>query len=314
MREDIATSTSPLLKWRSWYSSKGGQRLLVPIVFLFPSLLIYVVFVIGTMVYSLVLSFTNWDGISRTFNFIGLVNYFKLFNDAQFYNAIKNNLIWVVISLLLPMFLGLLLAVLIDRQIRGENTFKSIFYLPMTISFVVIAVIWSWVYEPNLGILNTFLRAIGLGFLSRAWLANQSTALFSIIIAASWQLTGYSMVLFLAGLRNISPELIEAAKLDGANSWQSFWHVIFPMLRSVRTVVIGTILINSFRVFDLVFAMTKGGPGNASNVLAMFMYREAFLKYRMSYGSTIAVIQFVIILIIMVMYLRRAMKAEEEVY
>jgi len=108
MREDITTSTSPLLKWRSWYSSKDGQRLLVPIVFLFPSLLIYAVFVIGTMIYSLVLSFTNWDGISRTFNFIGLVNYFKLFNDAQFYNAIKNNLIWVVISLLLPMFLGLL--------------------------------------------------------------------------------------------------------------------------------------------------------------------------------------------------------------
>jgi len=185
---------------------------------------------------------------------------------------------------------------------------------PNVFRLIVIAVIWSWVYEPNLGILNTFLRAIGLGFLSRAWLANQSTALFSIIIAASWQLTGYSMVLFLAGLRNIPPELIEAAKLDGANSWQSFWHVIFPMLRAVRTVVIGTILINSFRVFDLVFAMTKGGPGNASNVLAMFMYREAFLKYRMSYGSTIAVIQFVIILIIMVVYLWRAMKAEEEVY
>jgi len=314
MREDIVTNTSPLLKRRSWYSSTGRQRLLVPMVFLFPSLLIYAVFVIGTMMYSLVLSFTNWDGISRTFNFIGLVNYFKLFKDVQFYNALKNNLIWVVISLLLPMFLGLLLAVLIDRQIRGENIFKSIFYLPMTISFVVIAVIWSWVYEPNLGILNTFLRAIRLGFLSKAWLANQSTALFSIIIAASWQLTGYSMVLFLAGLRNVPPELIEAAELDGASSWQSFWHVIYPMLRSVRTVVIGTILINSFRVFDLIFAMTKGGPGNASNVLAMFMYRESFLKYRMSYGSTIAVIQFIIILIIMVVYLWRAMKAEEEVH
>jgi len=212
------------------------------------------------------------------------------------------------------MFLGLLLAVLIDRQIRGENIFKSIFYLPMTISFIVIAVIWSWVYEPNLGILNVFLRAVGLGFFSKAWLANQNTTLFSIIIAASWQLTGYSMVLFLAGLRSIPPVLIEAAKLDGASSWQSFWHVIFPMLRSVRTVVIGTVLINSFRVFDLVFAMTQGGPGGASNVLAMFMYQEAFWKYRMSYGAAIAVMQFLIILIIMVVYLWRAMKAEKEVY
>lgn len=314
MREAVVTNTNPLLKRRSWYSRIGRQRLLVPTVFLFPSLLIYAIFVLGTMIYSFVLSFTNWDGISRTFNFIGLVNYIKLFNDTEFYNALKNNLIWVVISLILPMFLGLLLAVLIDRQIRGENIFKSIFYLPMTISFVVIAVIWSWVYEPNLGILNISLRAVGLGFLSKAWLANQSTALFSIIIAASWQCTGYSMVLFLAGLRNIPPELIEAAELDGASSWQSFWHVIYPMLRSVRTIVIATIIINSFRVFDLVFAMTKGGPGTASSVLAMFMYREGFLKYRMSYGSAIAVMQFFIILIIMIVYLWRSMKAEEEVY
>jgi len=314
MRKANENNSGPLLKWKNWYSSIDRQRLVVSAVFIFPSLLIYAVFVLSTMIYSLVLSFTDWDGISRTLNFIGLVNYIKLFNDTQFYNAFKNNLIWVVISLILPMFLGLFLAALIDRQIRGENIFKSIFYLPMTISFIVIAVIWSWVYEPNLGILNTFLRAVGLGFISKAWLANQNTALFSIIIAASWQLTGYSMILFLAGLRNVPPELIEAAKLDGANAWQSFWHVIFPMLRSVRTVVIATILINSFRVFDLVFAMTQGGPGGASNVLAMFMYQETFWKYRMSYGSTIAVIQFIIILIIMIVYLWRSMKAEEEIY
>ena len=314
MRKATGINASSLLKQRSWYSRIDRQPLLVSTIFLLPSLLIYALFVLGTMIYSFVLSFTNWDGISRTFKFIGLINYIKLFNDTQFYNAFKNNLIWVVISLILPMFLGLLLAVLIDRQIRGENIFKSIFYLPMTISFIVIAVIWSWVYEPNLGILNVFLRAVGLGFFSKAWLANQNTTLFSIIIAASWQLTGYSMVLFLAGLRSIPPVLIEAAKLDGASSWQSFWHVIFPMLRSVRTVVIGTVLINSFRVFDLVFAMTQGGPGGASNVLAMFMYQEAFWKYRMSYGAAIAVMQFLIILIIMVVYLWRAMKAEKEVY
>ena len=122
------------------------------------------------------------------------------------------------------------------------------------------------------------------------------------------------MILFLAGLRNIHPEIIEATKIDGASNWQSFWHVVYPMLRPVRTVVIGTTLINAFRVFDLVFAMTKGGPGGASNVLAMFMYQESFLKYRMAYGSAIAVIQFLIILIIMIIYLQRATKAEEAIY
>jgi multiple sugar transport system permease protein/raffinose/stachyose/melibiose transport system permease protein len=310
----MVTGENPLLSRKAWGSSLKIQRVIVPLSFLFFPLLIYGVFVLGTMVYSFILSFSNWDGVARTFKFIGFTNYIKLFNDAQFYNALKNNIIWVVISLAIPMFLGLLLAVLVDRKIRGENIFKSIFYLPMTISFVVIAVIWSWVYEPNMGILNTFLRAVGLGFLAKAWLASKTTVLYAIIIAASWQLTGYSMILFLAGLRNIHPEIIEATKIDGASNWQSFWHVVYPMLRPVRTVVIGTTLINAFRVFDLVFAMTKGGPGGASNVLAMFMYQESFLKYRMAYGSAIAVIQFLIILIIMIIYLQRATKAEEAIY
>lgn len=309
----MAAKVSPLSNKRVWYSNPRVQRAFVLLFFLFIPLLLYGTFVLGTLVYSFVLSFTNWDGLSRTFKFIGFTNYIKMFNDAQFYIALKNNLIWVIISLAIPMFLGLLLAVLVDRNIRGENIFKSIFYLPMTISFVVIAIIWSWVYEPNMGILNTFLRAAGLGFLAKAWLASKTTALYAIIIAASWQLTGYSMILFLAGIRNINPEIIEAAKIDGANNWQSFWRVVYPMLHSVRTIVIGTTLINAFRVFDLVFAMTKGGPGGSTNVLAMLMYQESFLKYRMAYGSAIAVIQFLIVLIIMIIYLRRANRVEEAI-
>ncbi|MCL5986452.1 MAG: sugar ABC transporter permease [Actinobacteria bacterium] len=314
MKTAMISQVIPLSNQKVWYSNARMQRAIVSTSFLFIPLLIYGIFVLGTMVYSFILSFSNWDGVARTFKFIGFTNYIKLFNDAQFYYALKNNFIWVIISLAVPMFLGLLLAVLVDRNVRGENIFKSIFYLPMTISFVVIAVIWSWVYEPNMGILNAFLRAVGLGFIAKAWLASKTTALYAIIIAASWQLTGYSMILFLAGLRNIHPEIIEAAKIDGASNWQSFWHVVYPMLRSVRTVVIGTTLINAFRVFDLVFAMTQGGPGSASNVLAMFMYQESFWKYRMAYGSAIAVIQFLIILIIMIIYLQRATKAEEAVY
>jgi multiple sugar transport system permease protein/raffinose/stachyose/melibiose transport system permease protein len=314
MRTAVTNSESSLPGRKIWRLSAKMQHVITPIVFLFIPLLIYGTFVLGTMVYSFVLSFTNWDGVSRTFKFIGFTNYIKLFNDLQFYNAIKNNIIWVLISLTIPMFLGLLLAVLVDRKIRGENIFKSIFYLPMAISFVVVAVIWSWVYEPNMGSLNIFLRAIGLGFFAKAWLASKTTVLYAIIISASWQLTGYSMILFLAGLRNISPELLEAAKIDGASDWKLFWHVVFPMLRSMRTVVVATIIINAFKVFDLVFAMTKGGPGGSSNVLAMFMYQESFLKYRMGYGSAIAVIQFLIVLIIMIIYLRGATSAEEELY
>jgi len=273
---------------------------------------VYLVFTFGTLIYSFILSFTDYDGLSKNFNFIGFTNYIKLFKDATFYNALKNNIIWTVISLIIPMFLGLFLAVLVDRKIRGENIFKSIFYLPQTLSFVVIGVIWSWVYEPTKGIINSTLSAIGLGSLAQQWIGNPKLTIYSLVLTGAWQITGYTMVLYLAGLRSISQDVIEASRIDGANSWQSFWYVIYPMLRNIRTVVIATIIINSFKVFDLVFTMTQGGPGEASNVLALFMYKEAFWKFKMSYGTTISVIQFLIILIVMVVYISRTIKQEGE--
>ncbi len=289
-----------------------GERVISPILFLLPSLSIYLVFTFGTLIYSFVLSFTNYDGISNDFNFIGFTNYIRLFKDATFYAALKNNIIWAVISLIIPMFLGLFLAVLVDRKIRGENIFKSIFYLPQTLSFVVVGVIWSWVYEPTKGIINSTLTSLGLGALAQNWIGNPKLTIYSLVLTGAWQMTGYTMVLYLAGLRSISQDVIEASRIDGANSWQSFWYVVYPMLRNIRTVVIATIIINSFKVFDLVYSMTSGGPGEASNVLALFMYKEAFWKFKMSYGTAISVIQFLIILIIMVVYLTRTIKQEGE--
>lgn len=293
--------------------SNISEKVITPVMFLLPSLSIYLVFTFGTLIYSFILSFTDYDGLSASFNFIGFTNYIKLFKDATFYTALKNNIIWAVISLIIPMFLGLFLAVLVDRKIRGENVFKSIFYLPQTLSFVVIGVIWSWVYEPTQGIINSTLSAIGLDSLAQQWIGNPKLTIFSLVITGSWQITGYTMVLYLAGLRSISQDVIEASRIDGASSWQSFWHVIYPMLRNIRTVVVATIIINSFKVFDLVFTMTQGGPGDASNVLALFMYKEAFWKFRMSYGTTISVIQFLIILIVVAVYLSRTIKQEGEV-
>jgi len=292
--------------------SNRGEKIITPILFLSPSFLLYSVLTIGTLFYSFALSFTNWDGLTKNFKFIGFGNYIKLFHDAIFYNALKNNVIWAVISLLIPMFLGLFLAVLLDKQIRGENFFKTIFYLPQALSFVVVGVIWSWVYSPDLGIINSTLKTIGLGFLSRNWIGDPHLTIYSVIVAGAWQITGYSMVLYLAGLRGINQEIIEASKIDGANSWQSFWYIIYPMLKNVRAVVIATIIINSFKVFDLVFTMTQGGPGEASNVLALFMYKEAFWKFKMAYGTTISVLQFLMILIVVVTYLWRSMIGESE--
>ncbi|MBN2072564.1 MAG: sugar ABC transporter permease [Actinobacteria bacterium] len=290
-----------------------GEKVITPIIFLLPSLSVYLVFTFGTLIYSFVLSFTDYDGLSSRFNFIGLANYIKLFKDATFYIALKNNVIWAAVSLIVPMFLGLFLAVLVDRKIRGENIFKSIFYLPQTLSFVVIGVIWSWVYEPTKGIINSTLSAIGLDSLAQQWIGDPGLTIYSLVLTGAWQITGYTMVLYLAGLRSISQDVIEASRIDGANNWQSFWYVVYPMLRNIRTVVIATIIINSFKIFDLVFTMTQGGPGEASNVLALFMYKEAFWKFRMSYGTAISVIQFLIIFIVVAVYLSRTIRQEGEV-
>ena len=194
--------------------------------------------------------------------------------------------------------------------IKGETLFKTIIYLPMTFSFVVVGLIWSWIYLPQAGMLNLALDKLGLGFLKHAWLGDPHTALYAIIAAASWQQTGFAMVLYLAGLRGIPPRIIEAAEVDGANGWQRFWRVIFPMLRSTNAVVISTTVINSLRVFDIVYITTQGGPNRASDVLGTLIYRELFWNFRVGYGSALSVILFLFTLVVIVFYFRTMIRKE----
>ncbi len=271
---------------------------------------IYLLVIIVPFFQSFHLSLTDWNGISEHFNFVGLSNYLMVFSDPAFSNAVIHNFIWVVMYLLLPTSLGLVLAVLLDKKIRGAVFFKSVIYLPMIFSYVIAGMIWTFIYEPRLGIINLALEATGLQQYARAWIADPDTALFSVIVAASWQHTGLCMVLFLAGLQGVRSDLVEAAEIDGCNRAEVFFFVVLPQLKNTTIVVVSLTIINALKSFDIVYIMTRGGPFRSSEVLTTLMYREAFWNYRMGYGSAIANMLFFMVLVMIVIYFRSAMGRE----
>lgn len=284
------------------------KKQLVAWQFLALPLFMYTAIIIVPFAQSLYFSVTDWNGLSKDFNIVWLENYRKVFTDPAFGNALIHNFIWVVVFLLLPTTLGLLLAMLMDKDLPGSVLFKSIIYLPMIFSYVIAGMIWTFIYEPRLGILNLFLRAIGQDQLATAWLAKPHTALIAVIVAAAWQHTGLCMIIYLAGLKGVRTDLLEAAKIDGCNSRQLYWHIVLPQLKNSTIIVVSLTIINSLKSFDIVYIMTKGGPFRASEVLTTLMYREAFWNYRMGYGSAIANMLFFLILILIVLYLRMLQK------
>lgn len=287
------------------------KRWWVPYAFLVLPLTFYAIWVIIPIFRTFLYSFTDWDSISPTFNFVGLENYKELFKDYYFLLSLKNNFYWMIGFVLISIPLGLGFAMLMDQKYPGHKVFKSLVYLPMTLSFVVIGQIWSWILEPRNGALNTFLKTIGLGALAKPWLSDPNIVTFSLIAAALWRQVAYAMILFLAGLQGVSKEHVEAAYVDGANAFQRFWHVILPELRPATVIAITVNIIDSLRAFDIVFVMTRGGPFYSSSVMANYMYVQAFHNYKMGYGSAIAVIQFLITLVFIIAYLLNVLKKEE---
>jgi multiple sugar transport system permease protein/raffinose/stachyose/melibiose transport system permease protein len=210
-----------------------------------------------------------------------------------------------------PTALGLGLALLIDSRIPGGPVFKSIFYLPICLSAVVVGQIWVWIYQPDWGLLNTVVEAVTGENFNYAWLAKPDSALWSVILAWSWQQTGLSMVIFLAGLTTIPEELLEVCEIEGAKVFQRIRLVVIPLLTPATVVVIALNVINSLKGFDILYTMTGGGPFNSSDTLAMHMYNESFKKYLMGYGSAISVVLFLIALTIIRIYFRQLRKVDE---
>lgn len=356
----------------------------VPWAFLAIPLVLYGIWVIYPVIQTFSVSFTQWDGMSAKKTWVGFSNYSRLFGDSTFWKSLKNNFYWLIMFIAIPIPLGLGIAMLFDIKLPGGKIFKTLFYLSMTLSFVVIAQIWSWIFEPKNGALTMTFKALGFENLAQIqqmlldallfvaipvvlslvvgywvnkhwdirkpsrrwavtfacmasllvvaflvsrfwhpqinasrfarrgfpWLSDPDFVTFSLIFAAIWRQIPYVMVLYLAGLKNVPPQLVEASIVDGANWGQRFWHVILPMLKPATVIAVTISIIDSLRAFDIVYAMTQGGPFNSSSVLANFMYIESFNNYQMGYGSSIAVIQFLITLGFIVAYLNNVIKSE----
>jgi raffinose/stachyose/melibiose transport system permease protein len=274
--------------------------------FLLPALSIYLVFLVYPIVDSLWVSLHEWDGLSPTWTFVGLANYRRLFlEDPVAWQALRNNVIWVAFKLLVPTVLGLLLAVALNRAIAGRTILRAIFYAPGVLPLVAVGIIWAWIYNPNFGFLNELLKMAGFGWLARGWLSDYSTALPAVMITSIWYGTGFPMVLYLAGLQGIPEEQYEAARIDGASPFQSFRYITLPWLRETHVVVITLAVISSFRVFDIVYTMTNGGPGRETQVLALWMYQNTFQYSHAGYGSALAWAIALISLVVTIPYIRR---------
>jgi len=272
-----------------------------PQLFLAGPVTLYIIWIIGPMIATAYIAFTNWDGVADA-KWIGLQNFERLFSDGNFLTAISNNIRWLLFFLVIPTSMGLAMAMIFNSNFPGSRILKIAFYSPLVLAGTVIGVIWEAMYRPDDGLINSFLHLIGVTD-TPGWLADRSLVLWCIIFAASWRQVGYVMILYLAGLKGLDVTLIEASTVDGANSWDRFRFVIFPLLGPVTVVVMVISVIDSLRAFDLVAIMTRGGPANSSEVLANFMYIQAFNNYRMGYAGSIAVILMGLMLIFIVPYL-----------
>ena len=274
-------------------------------------LAVFAAFVIWPLASSFYYSFTNWNGFNPDYDYVGFDNFLKIYTDKLFLNAAINTALWIVAAIVVPTVLGLALALLIDSRIPGGSVFKSIFYLPICLSAVVVGQIWVWIYQPDWGLLNTVVEAVSGEQFNYAWLAKPDSALWSVILAWSWQQTGLSMVIFLAGLTTIPEDLLEVCEIEGAKVFQRIHLVVIPLLAPATVVVIALNVINSLKGFDILYTMTGGGPFNSSDTLAMHMYNESFKKYLMGYGSAISVVLFLIALTIIRLYFRQLRKVDE---
>jgi raffinose/stachyose/melibiose transport system permease protein len=267
-------------------------------VFILPALVMYAIFFVNPFVTSIYYSLTSWNGYDPVNKFVGLQNYARLLHDPMVWLALSHNLIWIAVGTIAPIIIGLPLAVLLSNIKHGRLIFQTAYFLPYVLSGVLIGVIWGWIYNPVFGLLNYVLSSIGLGALGRGWLGDPNLALYAVLVAAVWGYFGFCVVIFMAGLQNLNLDLIEAAKIDGANSGQQFFFVIIPQLRNVLNLVIVYTMIGGFNVFDIIRIMTLGGPANHTEVIATYNYNISFQQFDVGYGTTLSLLMTVLCLII----------------
>ena len=299
-----ATSVAPLTWWRR------HQRGLAPWIFLAPALLMFTVYVVLPIFESIGISFQDWDGLGEP-TFVGLNNYRELMTDPDFFVSLKNNIIWLV-GFLLAVPVGLGLALFLNQTVFGIRAIKSMFFFPFVISQVVIGLVFTWFYNPANGIVGHLFGLFGMDPI--AVLADERYVTYGIVVAGLYPQVAYCMILYLTGLNSIRPDLIEAARLEGAKGWAMLWNVVLPQLRPATFIAVVVTIVGSLRSFDMISIMTSGGPYGTSRVLAYYMYEKALSEYgyRMGYGTAIATVLFAIMLVYILFVLYRIYQQEKE--
>lgn len=276
---------------------KQGEALL----YVVPAALLVTAFFVYSVVYTFVLSFKQWDGLKPS-KWVGVGNYTIIFQDSTYITSLYNTLIWVVASLVIPVGLGLLLSVWL-QGLKGQVIFKNVFYIPYAIALTVVGVIWAILYSKS-GI-NLLLTEMGLEHWTVDWLNTPPYNTYAMVIAAVWQVTGTNMLLFLVGLSSLPKDPFEAASIDGAGKVRTFFHITLPLLKPMTIVVVGMTLVNSFKIFDVIWVMTMGGPYRSSETFAVTMYRESFVLFNFGQGAAIAILLTVASILVSWFYLKR---------
>lgn len=289
-------------------------------IYLLPGLIGFVLVILLPFGMNVALSFAHWRG-TGTPDWIGLQNYRDLYHDSLFWQSFRNNLAMVVAMAIIPTLIGLFIAAvladLVHEQFgrRTANTFRALYYLPQVLPIAIAGVVWGWILSPDQGALNTVLRDVGLGSLTQDWLGNPKTALWSVMGVMVWIQIGYPIVVFMAGLQRVDPQLHEAAELDGASWFQRMRYVNIPSIRPEIFVVLVTTTIAALKVFGQIYVLTRGGPDNATMVPSYFAYQNFFEKAQVGYGAAISTIMTVIIIALTAAFIRaqnRALQAEGE--
>ncbi|MBX3059000.1 MAG: sugar ABC transporter permease [Anaerolineae bacterium] len=284
--------------------------------FLIPGITIFLFLIILPFLANIGLSFTKWQGIG-TPEWIGLDNYRRAMGDSIFWMSFKNNLYLIIAMTIVPTIIGLLLAVVLFDYIHNRfgskwsSFFRAGFYLPQIVPVVVAAIVWKWIYQPNWGALNWFLSSIGLENLTQNWLGDARLALPSVMVMLVWFQIGYPLVIFMSGLQRVDPQIYEAAKMDGANWFQTFLYITIHLIRPEIAVVVVTTMIAALKTFGPIYAMTSGGPGNATTVASYFAWKNFFERSNVGYGSTMATVLTLIVLVMTYFFIRVQQQRED---
>ncbi|ASA26491.1 carbohydrate ABC transporter permease [Paenibacillus donghaensis] len=283
---------------KKWWNPRSKEAV-IGWLFLAPEALGIILLAIFPLFFSLFLSFTNWNlvGGFAEMKWIGFDNFTRLLDDSKFLKALQNNLFFTAVTVPLGLIIAMVLAVIVHTKVYAKDLFKILFFIPYICSTVAVAAVWSALFHPSNGPINRFLMQMGLENVPK-WLVDSHYAIIAIMVIAIWQALGYQMIIFLAGLTQISEDLYEAAEIDGANGFKKFWHITMPMLASTTLFLTITTIISSFKVFDLIKFLTDGGPNDASTVIVYRIYEEGFVNFNMGYASAQSWILFLLVILV----------------